>query len=261
MGTTPRRKETPSTKSPKIEIPATVNIVRPWKKFIVVSCSHGLAADPIALDAVCKWIEIHRPTRRIHLGDFIDLSAFMGGAVDGVGDPLKPDIDSGLEFLKRMNATDIMAGNHEHRCWRDLYSHNQLRAEAARATIEQIETTALKLHASFYPYNGVFSVFKIGNFSFTHGTMFNENAARDMAETYGNVYFGHIHKTVMARGRTFAPSLGISVGCLIKRGVLVYANTRRATLSWGQGFGFGEYCDDMVVPNLYTHDGSETWNI
>ena len=144
MGTTPRRKETPSTKSPKIEIPATVNIVRPWKKFIVVSCSHGLAADPIALDAVCKWIEIHRPTRRIHLGDFIDLSAFMGGAVDGVGDPLKPDIDSGLEFLKRMNATDIMAGNHEHRCWRDLYSHNQLRAEAARATIEQIETTALK---------------------------------------------------------------------------------------------------------------------
>jgi len=238
----------------------TFSITRPWKKFIVVSCSHGVYADPIALDAVCKFIDDNKPTRRIHLGDAIDLSAFMGSA-DGEGDPLKPDIDAGLEFLTRMEVTDFMAGNHEARCWRDRLSKNELRVEAARTTIEQIETTCLKLHAQFYPYNGVFSAFKIADWLFTHGSLFNENAARDMAETYGNVYFGHIHKTMMQRGRTFKPSMGIGVGCLTRRGIMLYANTRRATLSWGQGFGYGEYCDDMLVANLHAHDGTDLWKL
>lgn len=244
-------------KSPRSSAP---NIVRPWRRVVAVGCSHGIYADPKAIDAVLRFIEAYKPHERIHLGDFTDMSPFMGGS-DGEGDPIKPDLLGGIAFLEQMRATRVLCGNHEARLWRDRHSSNELRVLAAETAIEAIETAALKLHAQLYLYTGVFQAFMLSNYLFTHGTIYNENAARDMAETYGNVVFAHTHKASVQMGRTFRPSRGISVGTLTRRGAMEYANTRKSTLAWSQGFVYGEYCDTEMHPILHVHDGSDQWKL
>jgi predicted phosphodiesterase len=237
-----------------------MNIVQPWKRFMAVGCSHGIYADPLATEAVLRFREQYAPHEMIHLGDFTDMSPFMGGA-GGDGDPIKPDLQGGVEFLTQLQATTILCGNHEARLWRDRLSHNQLKALAAETCIEAIEVTALKLHARLIPYIGVFQAFQLGDYKFTHGTIYNENSARDMAETYGNVIFAHTHKASIQAGRTFHPTRGISVGTLTRRGAMEYANTRKSTLAWSQGFVYGEYCDNSLQPTLHIHDGTDTWKL
>jgi len=236
------------------------NIVRNWKRFVAVGCSHGTYGDPKALAAVERFVKGYKPTEVIHLGDFTDMSAFMGSA-NGEGDPIKPDLLGGIEFLQRIKATRILCGNHEARLWRDRQSHNQLRAMAAETTIEAIEATALKLHAQLYPYTGIWQAVPLGNFVFTHGTIYNENSARDMAEIYGNVIFAHTHKASIQAARTFRQAIGISVGTLTRRGAMDYANTRRSTLAWSQGFTYGEYCETELHPKLHIHDGGGKWKL
>ena len=236
------------------------NIVRNWKRFVALGCSHGIYGDPKALAAMERFVKGYKPTEVIHLGDFTDMSAFMGGS-NGEGDPIKPDLLGGIEFLQRIKATRILCGNHEARLWRDRQSHNQLRAMAAETTIEAIEATALKLHAQLYPYTGIWQAVPLGNFVFTHGTIYNENSARDMAEIYGNVIFAHTHKASIQAARTFRQAIGISVGTLTKRGAMDYANTRRSTLGWGQGFVYGEYNDNSLHPLLHTHDNGPEWHL
>lgn len=237
-----------------------MNITRKWKRFLAVGCSHGIYADPLATEAVLKFREEYKPTEVIHLGDFTDMSPFMGGA-NGEGDAIKPDLLGGIDFLTRLKATVILCGNHEARLYRDRHSNNQLRALAAETCIEAFETTALKLHAKLLPYTGVFQAHVLANYTFTHGTFYNENSARDMAETYGNVIFAHTHKASIQFGRTFRPSRGISVGTLTRKGAMEYANVRRSTLAWSQGFAYGEYCDTELHPILHVHDGSPTWKL
>lgn len=68
-----------------------MNIVSPWRRFMAVGCSHGIYADPLAVEAVLRFREQYRPHEVIHLGDFTDMSPFMGGS-NGEGDAIKPDL-------------------------------------------------------------------------------------------------------------------------------------------------------------------------
>jgi predicted phosphodiesterase len=237
-----------------------MNIVSPWRRFMAVGCSHGIYADPLAVEAVLRFREQYRPHEVIHLGDFTDMSAFMGGA-NGEGDKIKPDLMGGIEFLNNLQCTTVLCGNHEARLWRDRNSNNELRAMAAETSIEAIEAACLKLHANLIPYTGVWQAYKLANYTFTHGTIYNENSARDMAGVYGNVIFAHTHKASIQAGRTFTPSLGISVGTLTRRGAMEYANTRISTLAWSQGFVYGEYNELSLHPKLHIHDFSDTWKL
>ena len=259
MKSNPRKESVQRTRK-KSSPNSAPNIVRPWRRFVALGCSHGIYADPKAIDSVLRFIAGYNPHERIHLGDFTDMSAFMGGS-DGEGDPVKPDLIAGLDFLEAMRATQILCGNHEARLWRDRRSHNELRVLAAETAIEAIETTALKLHAQLYQYTGIWQAYRLGNFIFTHGTIYNENSARDMAEIYGNVIFAHTHKASIQAARTYRQAIGISVGTLTKRGVMEYANTRRSTLAWSQGFVFGEYCETELHPQLHIHDGGDEWKL
>lgn len=231
-----------------------------WRRFMAVGCSHGIYADPKAIAAVLAFKKEYRPHTVIHLGDFTDMSAHMGGS-GGEGDAIAPDLDGGLEFIRMLGAKVVIEGNHEARLRRDLRSSNQLRVRAAETSLEAIQATCLKQDALYIPYTGVWQVYKLGNYTFTHGTIYNENSARDMAEMYGNVIFAHTHKTMQQVGRRIDSPIGISVGTLTRRGAMDYANTRRSTLGWSQGFVYGEYNDNSLHPTLHTHDNGEQWHL
>lgn len=239
-----------------------MNVVRRWKRFAVVGCSHGHFIDPVARKAVTDFIKDYKPHRFDHAGDFTDLSPLMGGG-KGEGDPLRPDVDEGLAFLEELKAYKdlelvIHEGNHEARLRRLSNSNNEVVAECAQALLNEVETKAKLLKARYVEYKGIWSGDRIGNGLVTHGTIFNENACRDMAEMYCRggisvVFFAHTHCPGMAMGRRDDTPLGINVGTLTRRACMDYANSRRKTLSWGQAIAYGEYCDDLVVPTLYVH--------
>lgn len=71
-----------------------MNINKGWKRFMAVGCSHGMYADPKAIEGVLKFKERFKPNMTVHLGDFVDMTPFMSSA-RGKGDAVEPDIGGG----------------------------------------------------------------------------------------------------------------------------------------------------------------------
>ena len=235
-----------------------MNITRKWKRFAAVSCSHGHHIDPVARASVLKFMGdfCKGPgARRIHLGDFVDVEALMGNGA-GQGEALAPDIAGGVRFLEDGEFNVVINGNHEDRIWKLTQSKNEVVAELSQYLKRDIEQTVQDLKAEHVPYTGVFQKYMLGTGLFTHGTIYNESACRDMAEMYVEadaVFFGHTHSPGIALARNSRRTIGINVGTMESLRLNNFAKTRRKTLSWGQAIAYGEYCDTGIQPSLYIH--------
>lgn len=219
-----------------------------WKKFLAVGCSHGNRIDPIAAAAVLKFRDTWKPDFTAHLGDFIDLSAFRSGAkgTNDEAEPIDPDFEAGLDFIKDLRPSLIMAGNHEDRLWRLQNSPSAIVSKLAGDLVGQIEKACKAIKAKLVPYE--YKAHRmLGNYKLMHGVYYNENAARDHAEAFGNVIFAHTHRVMLAKGRRDDSPTGICVGTLSNIPNMDYAKSRRATLGWAGGFVWGEYCDSRTV--------------
>lgn len=234
------------------------NIVRRWKKLLAVGCSHGVHADPKAIAAVLEFRERFRPETCIHLGDFCDTAAFRSGAKgsNDESEPIQPDVDGGLEFLKRLRPTLVFCGNHEDRLWRLANSSNAIVSHCAQGVISEIVKSCHKLRAEIVPWTGIEQGRMIGGFRFMHGVFYNESATRDHAEAFGNVVHAHTHRACVAKGRRSDSPTGFCVGTLTRRGAMEYAKARRATMSWSAGFVWGEHTDNQAV--LWLHEQPST---
>jgi predicted phosphodiesterase len=214
-------------------------IVSKWTKVLALGCSHGKHICPKAKTAVLEAKRKFKPDITIHLGDAIDTAAFRSGArgIDAdSAEPVAPDIDGGLMFLKELRPQVFLCGNHEARLWHLQSSPNAVIAYASNRAIQHIEDGCAKIGTRIIPYDGIFQKYMIGDVLFTHGTFYNEMAARDMAEAYGGkVVFAHTHRAMQAPGRTMKPSHGYCVGTLTRKREMTYASCRRATMGWGMG--------------------------
>lgn len=240
-----------------------------WKRILAVSCSHAKYADAEAWKTVLKFKEQFKPDTTLHLGDFVDLTSLMGGAKDSAeGEPLTPDIDTGLVHLRELRPQIVLCGNHEDRAWRLRGSNRAITAYTAHKVVEAIEQTCQKLRARLVPWDGVFQMVDIADIGFQHGVLYNEQAARDTAEAFCNatrrkVVFGHTHKVSIQSSRTLNGGTGYNIGTLTRRGSLDYAKTRRATLAWTQGFLWGEYCEELGMSSLHItqRNPNEIWRL
>ena len=56
-----------------------MKVIKKWKRWLAVSCSHGHLANPVALKAALemkkRWIRPNSGDKVLHLGDFLDLSS------------------------------------------------------------------------------------------------------------------------------------------------------------------------------------------
>ena len=209
---------------------------------MAVTCSHGEFLDPEARTAVLAFQERWRPHTTLHLGDFVDLAALRSGALanPNAKDRAKNiahDVHEGVQFLHELRPQHILLGNHEARLHALQESPNALAAHAANCVLEDIDECAKKLRARVYPYH-IRSYAQIGDAKFLHGFVFNVQAIRDTAESFGSkIIMGHIHRCGQERARTLAGVSGYSIGMLAQFD-MEYAATRRATLGWSQGFGW-----------------------
>lgn len=245
-----------------------MNITRRWKRFLAVGCSHGIYADKNAIAAVLRFQKQWKPDVTVHLGDAIDCSAFMSSNVGrGDGDPIEPDVAGGLDFLEKLRPQIFLAGNHEARLWRLAHSRNEVVAYAALHLLEAIKLACARLKCELVEYTGNDQCRMLGEtIRLMHGTLYNEQFARDTAEAFaptrGKVIFAHAHKVTMATGRRHDQPTAYCVGTLTKRGALEYANTRRATLAWSAGFAFGEYTDTSSVVWLHEQPNHQSeWRL
>jgi len=223
--------------------PKSFNLGKKPIRFLAVGCSHGKYADNTAIDAVHRAIAAWKPTEIIHLGDWSDTSAWRKGA-SGTSDerePVRPDIDGGLQFLKDIGCTIALDGNHEDRIQNAKGDSSAIIQCAAEHIDQHIDDWFQKIKCRRIKYDGVYQKYILGNCTFTHGTIYNENSARDMAEIYGgNVIFAHTHRSQMAEGRTIKESSGFCVGTLTRQASMEYSKCRRASLGWRQGMVIGE---------------------
>jgi hypothetical protein len=231
------------------------SITRRWKKIVAVGCTHGRYICPDARRAFLGFLDDFRPAVRVHLGDFCDTTAFRAGAHGSAdeAEDVEPDIDGGLTFLAEMGATHVLCGNHEDRLWREAASPNAVVAYAAGKCIGALQDHARKYRYELREWEGVHQrPFVFGGVKFLHGVMFGENATRDHAEAFGDIVHAHTHRPAFAIGRRDDSPIGICVGTLTRRREMSYAKARRATLAWGQGFVFGEYCETSASLHLVT---------
>jgi len=214
-------------------------IVSKWTKVLALGCSHGRHICPQAKAAVLLFKNRFKPDITIHLGDAIDTAAFRSGArgIDAdSAEPVAPDIDGGMMFLRELKADTYLFGNHEARLTALSNSPNAVIAYASSRALFHIEEACQKIKTRIIPYDGIYQKMMIGDVLFTHGTFYNEMAARDMAEAYGSkVVFAHTHRAMQAPGRTMKPSQGYCVGTLTRKREMTYASFRRATMGWGMG--------------------------
>jgi len=238
------------------------NITKKWKRALLVGCSHGDKIDHLAADAVIKFRDALKPDTVVHLGDFIDTAAFRSGAQGSEDEstPVRPDIDSGLTFLKALRPTIICNGNHEARLWRLKHHHNAVVSELANQIIESFRSLAKSMKSDYMEKWDINNYRMVGNYKVMHGYMFGENATRDHADVHGNIIHAHTHRPAMAQGRRDESATGYCVGTLSNIPAMEYASTRRSTHAWAQGFVWGEYTEKQSVFWLHVQPkGQKEW--
>ena len=238
-----------------------MNVVRRWRKFFAVGCTHAGHLDLKAWGEVIKFKQRFKPDTTIHLGDFLDTSCWRAGARNSPDDPDKgssfsEDYLHGIGQLKELFTGGehvTLMGNHEWRVFGLTKSSSAVVAYAAEEGVKAIEGALKKLKSRMFPYDVEKGVFLLGPMACVHGYSCGEAALRDHCEMYGrSVLMAHTHRPEQVRGRTIGSPMGTCVGTLMRIQDAAYARHRRATLRWAHGCAFGEYCADAVQTWLAT---------
>ena len=237
-----------------------LGILKHRKRFVAVGCGHGIHLDQSAWRQFLKFCAAFKPQVRIHLGDAFDTTAFRAGALDGAqagkdqAASICDDLGSGLVALQQYEPTVFFAGNHEDRLVGMASHPKAIIAYAAGQVQKDIDEVCRRMHCETVPYDIERGWRRLGDTLFGHGYMFNENAPRDHAESFGKCVIAHLHKVAMVSGRALnAPSCYV-VGCMAEIPAMAYARRRRSSLSWANGFAYGEYTEDSCDIRLRTLD-------
>jgi hypothetical protein len=231
---------------------------------MAVGCSHGDMISSEAEANVHRFVEAWKPKERIHLGDFVDLTALRGGAKGSKDETVEisKDLEQGIRFLKAYRPTKLCMGNHDVRAWEMSTHHNAIIAEACTNIVSKIQATVKSIRCEFNEEYDIESKrFRLGDTDFLHGFMYSETAIRDHAEHFGKCVFAHLHKVGMSAGRRSDNPVAYCVGLLGDIGRMKYANRRRATSQWSNGFAFGEYCEDQTVVMLTAPSRDGSWRL
>lgn len=222
------------------------------KPFISATDLHGIEQDRRAVKKFKTFTEeFDRKAIRIFKGDLWNFAALRRQAAEHEKSiRLKEDFLAGIEFLDWYRPKVLILGNHDQRLWDavkiERVKHSGWKAELAQGYIESFEKTAKKLGITVLKYNKR-SVFKLGGLTFAHGFGSGDALTKNMAETYGNVLFGHGHKiervTAMSAGR---PVTGYQIGCLC-RDDMDYTRADLGTLRQEQGWAYGFFAPQAEV--------------
>lgn len=213
-----------------------------YQRWCAAFDNHGSEQDETAVRAFFEFVEWFKPTIRIHGGDCFNVSALRKGASDEEKrEPIRDDIDAGLNFIGKYKPTIFLRGNHDERIWDACESDDGKLADFAGYLLTDIKE-ALK-DAQVYPYDKRAGVLKLGHLKLIHGYHSGITAARMAAQIYGSVVMGHIHAVDQFSIPGLERRIGRSAGCLCNLS-MKYNRAQANTLRQSHGFAYG-----LLLPN------------
>lgn len=233
-----------------------------WKRFLALGCSHGQYADPESLSEILRFKREFKPHTTMHLGDALDFTAFRAGAkgTKDATERIEFDLDAGLDFIKELRPNVYFLGNHEDRINRFIGHPDAITSYAAAKVMNEVSETCRKMRTQIVPYDNELGWLRFGDALFGHGYMFNQNAIRDHAETFGKCVFAHLHRTGIERARQRDGAVGYCVGWLGQKQKAGYAKTFRSRLAWNNGYAWGRYSDSQTIIRLEEKHAVNGWS-
>jgi hypothetical protein len=218
------------------------------RKFVAITCSHGLHLSKSVEDELHVFLADFKPDLRVHLGDIWDTTAWRGGA-SGTADEgadINEDFNAGANHLRRYEPHLVFLGNHDIRPYNYLNHTKAIIKKAANDCVREMEKLIqVELKAELVPYN-VFEGWRmIGDTAFGHGYMYNVGAVRATVEMLCGrpVIMGHVHTLQAHPGLCLGAPTGHSAGLMADIKSLKYAQARRSTTGWKNGWVYGYYDD------------------
>jgi predicted phosphodiesterase len=212
-------------------------VAKPYQKWLACFDNHGDQADPGAVKAFFEFKKAWKPDITIHGGDCFDLRALRKGASkDEEFEDVVPDVEAGLDFLRRLAPDVWLRGNHDERLLDAISGTNPLVRQFATLTYTQI-VQALG-DCQILPYDKLLGVYHLGKLKVIHGYNAGITAARMAAQIYGSCLMGHIHAVDAFSIAGLDRRIGRACGCLCKLS-MPYNRGQAQTLRQQHGWAYG----------------------
>jgi hypothetical protein len=222
------------------------NLNRVWKRWMATGCLHSTHACREYMRNVREFKKQFAPHDYTELGDVLETTCLRSGArgTKDEAEPLEPDLRIGLDWVREMQPTRWMWGNHDDRVNALLAHPSAMVSELARRLHADMMAAARDAGAKVYGYDIETGWAKVGDIYMGHGYMFNMQALRDHVEmTGGKTCIAHLHTPEIYGGRVLGSPWGVCVGTGADPRRMGYARRRKNTLRWGHGIAYGEFCD------------------
>jgi predicted phosphodiesterase len=208
-------------------------------RFICASDNHGDMQDDKAVNVFFKFLEVWKPSLRIHLGDLWDFRPLRTGACDEERrETLRDDYKAGRKFFERFKPHYFLRGNHDERLWELAAKVCGLPSDYARELIGEIEVMTAHHKCQVLPYHKRDGVLRIGHLKMIHGFYCGVYAARQTAMTYGSCLFGHTHVIDEHAIPGLDRRVARGIGALCKLD-MDYNARKPNTLRQAHGFSYG----------------------
>lgn len=217
-----------------------------YQRWIAAPDNHGDKCDKNAVRVFHEFTKFWKPTIRVHIGDCFNFAAFRKNASDQEKrEPIRDDVDAGIEFITTFRPTHFLRGNHDERLYDGFKSDDGKLANFCGSLLDDI-SEALGDDCVVLPYDARKGVLKLGHLKFIHGFHSGITAARMAAQIYGSVLMGHVHAIDQFSIPGLERRIGRAMGCLCELRQpynRAHANTLRQAHGWGYGLLFpnGDY--------------------
>jgi predicted phosphodiesterase len=210
-----------------------------WDKFVFMTDNHGDQQDPGVIKTATKFLDLWKPTVRIHGGDNWDLRPLRRGAgEEEKRESMTADFDAGAKWLNTLKPTHFLRGNHDERLW-DLAAENRgPLSDHAKALITRAEKIFKDHKTRVLPYDKREGVLSIGKLRAIHGYAAGVTAARRQALAYGTVLAGHTHGIQSASIEGIDNRIAHIVGCMCLLN-MPYSRATLASLVHRHGWRYG----------------------
>jgi len=211
--------------------------------FVIVGDNHGVEQHTPSVNSLFKFMDDFKPEIVVHLGDNWNFDQLRRGARDDEqADSLKDDWAAGCEFFKRFfkygKKRHFLRGNHDERLWYLRKNTTGLVRDYAEDGIKRIESMAKQHNVKMLPYDSREGVLRLGHLKAIHGFHHGVNAAKQHANVYGNVAYGHTHSDDIYRTPGLELREAVNVPCLVKFN-LDYMKSKTGILRWVHGWCYG----------------------
>ena len=106
-----------------------------------------------------------------------------------------------------------------------------------------MEELLKKLNAKMLPYDSAGGIYSKGSLKFVHGYGHSMHAAKQHADAYGNVLFGHTHAIDYFKSVSIDNREGWNIGALCSL-VPSYCRNIMRRMRWQHGWAFGVIYED-----------------